>query len=90
MNMSTEEKKAAKTAEALSQAEMAGVAGGKSHSGKSGGGHKLVDQADGAETILLSEAEMSGVAGGTSRSGKSGGGHKLVDNEATAEINKLL
>ena len=51
--MSTEEKKAAKTAEALSQAEMAGVAGGKSHSGKSGGGHKLVDNEATAEINKL-------------------------------------
>lgn len=87
--MSTEEKKAAKNAEALSHAEMSGVVGGKSHSGKEGGGLDFADAAGRTDIAALSDSEMSGVAGGRSHSGTDGGGLNFVDNEATAEI-KLL
>ena len=73
--MSTEEKKS----EALSGAEMSGIAGGdgrgSSKGGSKGGGEFLVGSGSGK----LSEAEMSGVAGGASRGGSSGGAEFLVD-----------
>ena len=75
--MSTEEKKS----EALSGAEMSGIAGGdgrgSSKGGSKGGGEFLVGTMSGK----LSEAEMSGVAGGASRGGSSGGAEFLVGQQ---------
>ena len=73
--MSTEAKKA----EALSCAEMSGIAGGdgrgSSKGGSKGGGEFLVGSGSGK----LSEAEMSKTFGGISRGGREGGGDFLVD-----------
>ena len=75
--MSTEEKKAAQNAEALSSAEMSGVSGGveSSKGGRAGGGEFIVSK-NGKE---LSDAEMSKTFGGISRGGREGGGDFLVD-----------
>lgn len=78
--MSTEEKKAAHNAEALSGEDMSGIAGGGvggSKGGRDGGGEFLV----GSGSEKLSEAEMSGVAGGASKGGSSGGAEFLVGQQ---------
>lgn len=76
--MSTEAKKA----EALSCAEMSGIAGGDGRGSSKGGGEFLV----GKMSETLSEAEMSGVSGGASRGGNSGGAEFLVDPEKSKGI----
>ena len=82
--MSTEAKKAAQNAEALSGEDMSGIAGGveSSKGGRSGGGEFLV----GSGSEKMSEAEMSGVAGGKSRDGSNGGAEFLVDTEQRESI----